>query len=194
VRHELHLVGYAFRLRPVAESDAAFIANLRQRRGRFLNQGASSTAGQLEWMARYFRRAGDFYFVIEALDGDRREGLVGIYGLDPQIREAEWGRWVLEPGSSAAVESALLVYRCAFDKLALERVWCRTLADHLQVISFHDSCGLERLPGIVTIDHDGAPSAAVEHRLTRNDWPHIHARLESLAVRAAGAARPTAQG
>lgn len=185
MRHDLLVPGYAFRLRPVDETDAAYIVDLRGRSGRFLNRGAASTTEQLAWLASYFERAGDFYFVVETLDEGKREGLVGIYGLDPQKRRAEWGRWVLEPGSSAAIESALLVYRCAFDELALECVQCRTLADNLKVVSFHASCGLEHSPAPVLIERDGERRLAVEHTLSRRNWPPVMARLAGLAARVA---------
>jgi RimJ/RimL family protein N-acetyltransferase len=183
LRHDLHIDGHAFRVRPVREADAAYIVDLRRRAGRFLNRGAQSEAEQLQWLADYFDRAGDYYFVIESSDGSRRDGLVGIYRMRASTGDAEWGRWLLEPGSNAAVESALLVYRCAFDLLRLERVRCRTLAANGPAIAFHDSCGLTRAAEELLIEHNGAPSHAVEHVLRRSGWPRVHERLEALARR-----------
>ena len=183
MRHDLHLPGYAFRLRPVREADARYIVDLRRRAGGFLNRGAQSADAQLQWLARYLERAGDYHFVVESSNGARREGLVGVYGMSSPNREAEWGRWVLEPGSNAAVESAFLIYRCAFDRLQLERVRCRTLAANAAVVAFHDSCGLARAEEQVMIEHDGERCAAVEHVLSRTDWPRAGERLEKLARR-----------
>jgi RimJ/RimL family protein N-acetyltransferase len=183
LRHDLHIAGHAFRLRPVAEADAAYIVELRTRSGEFLNRGALSTDGQLQWLAQYFGRAGDFYFVIESIDGARREGLVGVYDLQAGRRDAEWGRWVLEPGSNAAVESALLVYRCVFVRLRLERVRCRTLVHNRKVVAFHDSCGLLRMPGEIAIRHNGEVHLAVEHSVRRADAGDVVGRLDRLASR-----------
>ena len=187
MRHDLQLTGHAFRLRPVDETDAEFIVDLRERSGKFLHRGARSTNEQLTWLARYFERAGDYYFVVETADRRRREGLVGLYDLDPKNRTAEWGRWVLEPGSNAALESALLIYRCAFIELALEGVRCRTLAENERVVAFHDNCGLERGPAPIWIEHDGERRPAIVHTLLRDGWPHLMARLDRLAARFAGA-------
>ncbi len=77
----------------------------------------------------------------------------------------------------------MLIYRCAFDVLDLDRVYCRTLADNAQVVAFHDSCGLARLPGAVEIAHDGAMRPAIQHELRRNEWPAIAVRLDLLARR-----------
>jgi len=175
--------GHAFRLRPVTESDAAYIVDVRTRGGPFLNRGADSIDQQLEWLDRYFSREGDFYFVVETLDGREREGLVALYSLKSADQSAEWGRWVLRAGSNAAVESALLVYRCAFDRLSLAHVRCRTLAANVHAVAFHDSCGLVRTPDTIVIEHNGAPCPGIEHALWASKWPAVHARLDALASR-----------
>ena len=194
MRHDIHLPGYAFRLRPVREADASYIVDLRGRAGEYLNRGALSEDAQLRWLVRYFERADDYYFVVESSDGARREGLVGVYDLSAARAEAEWGRWVLEPGSNGAVESALLVYRCAFERLRLERVRCRTLAANAAVVAFHDSCGLVRAAEEVMIEHNGGRSPAVEHALSRTAWPRTAERLERLARRFATTAARGARG
>ena len=180
MRHDLHLRGRAFQLRPVRENDSEFILELRRRAGRFLSPGASSKAEQQAWLADYFVRPGDFYFVIESLSSGRREGVLGLYDVDVQYRTAEWGRWVLESASNAAVESALLIYRCAFERLDLDCVRCRTLVENRQVISFHESCGLAREESFATTD-ESLPM--VVHTLSRAQWPVVAARLDQLAKR-----------
>jgi RimJ/RimL family protein N-acetyltransferase len=183
LRHDIHIDGHVYRLRPVTESDAAFILDLRQRAGRYLNRGASTLNAQIMWLQRYFERHDDLYFVVEAKDDMRRQGLIGLYDLDRMSGTGQWGRWVVQPDSNAAVESALLIYRCAFETLSLNRVFCRTLVDNGQVVAFHDSCGLKRAAAPVFIDHNGQCSAAVEHSLTRPDWPEVRGRLDRLAAR-----------
>jgi RimJ/RimL family protein N-acetyltransferase len=192
LRHELQIAGRAYRLRPVAESDARYIVDLRSRGGTFLNTGAVTVAQQLHWLDRYFERNGDYFFVIETIDGRTREGLVSLYDVRPLERSAEWGRWVLEPRSSAAVESALLVYRCAFEQLSLAQVRCRTLADNAKVVAFHESCGLIRVPSTVMIDHNGQSRPGVEHVLGSGEWPRVKERLDRLASRFADTAMRSA--
>lgn len=182
MRHELSLRGEAFGLRPVADADAGFIVALRSdpELGRYLHATSTRVEDQLAWLAGYYERAGDYYFVIERLGSGEREGLISVY--DVADGQAEWGRWLLRPGSLAAVESAALIYRCAFDVLGLDAVCCRTLAANERVVSFHDSCGLtERrlLPAYVS--QHGQDWDAVEHRLTRAAWPAVDARLGQLA-------------
>lgn len=183
MRHDHRLAGYAFRLRPVAEADAGFIVALRASAGDFLNRGADTVEAQLAWLGRYFGRDGDFFFIVETLDGARREGLAGVYDLRRAERTAEWGRWVLRAGSNAAVESALLVYRFAFGVLQLASLRCRTLSANARVVAFHDSCGLARSPAEVVVDHDGSAQPAVEHTLARTDWPRVESHLHRIASR-----------
>ena len=182
MRHDLRIAGRAYRLRPIEESDADYIVQLRANRP-FLNAGATTTDEQRAWLGCYFERKHDFYFVIEASRDGAREGLVALYDVDVSARTGEWGRWVLRNGSNAAVESALLVYRCAFERLRLDNVRCRTLCDNVKVVAFHDSCGLRRASGPVMIEHDGQPRPGVEHRVSREEWPRVEARLERLAAR-----------
>lgn len=193
MKHDIALLGHAFALRPAAESDAAFIVALRADNGAFLNRGATSESGQRTWFARYFAMRDDFYFVVERNSDRRPEGTAGIYGVDRAARTAEWGRFVVRNGSSAAVEAAWLVYRCAFEVLGLDALRCRTLAGNAHVVAFHDSCGLVRTTGTVTIDANGIGQEAVEHVLQRDRWPAVAARLDALAARLARSLRPSTE-
>jgi RimJ/RimL family protein N-acetyltransferase len=178
----------------VQQADAAFIFELRAKSGRFLNRGASSEREQRDWIERYLVRPGDYYFVVERNSDSRADGVVGIYDLDADKGTAEWGRFILRTDSHAAVETALLVYRCAFDLLGLDRIYCRTLTQNAKVVAFHDSCGLARADRSVTLLHDGQPSDAVEHSLRRAEWPVVQVRLDRLAARLAARLQGSGSG
>ena len=184
MRHKLTLEGPAFRLRPVEREDAKAIVQLRndETLGRFLHQGSATVEDQLRWQEAYENRPGDFYFVIETLE-TKMEGLVAIYNTDNLVGQAEWGRWILRHGSLAAVESALLVYRCAFNELNLNEVYCHTLSHNRRTVSFHDSCGItrkQRLAGRFIIK--GQRQDAIEHRVDREAWPGIEEKLSQLSL------------
>ncbi|HEY0997828.1 MAG TPA: GNAT family N-acetyltransferase [Gemmatimonadaceae bacterium] len=194
MRHELRVEGAFVRLRPIRVEDAPFVAELRgaPERAKHLHRGDTSVEAQERWLRAYEDRAGDYYFVIERVADAGPEGLVGIY--DVTDREAEWGRWILRPGSLAAAESALLTYRCAFEGLGLPELYCRTLARNASVVSFHDSAGARRagvLPAHFEID--GERLDAVEHRVGAGEWPGVRERLgriaEAVAMRARRAER-----
>jgi RimJ/RimL family protein N-acetyltransferase len=184
LKHDLHIRGFAFGLRPITLEDAEFIVQLRSdpERTRFLHPVPLAVEAQRAYLKQYFDRENDYYFVIECHRDNSREGLVGIYDVDLQERAGEWGRWILRPGSLAAVESALRIYEAAFEHLHLEQIYSHTFLDNRSVVSFHDHCGLSQRAvrrGYYTIQ--GRSYDAVEHVLNRCDWPHVRPLLEPRA-------------
>ncbi len=189
MRHSLEIDGSAFRLRPVRLEDAAFIVELRSdpERGRYLHRGCTSASSQEAWLKTYFKIPGDCYFIIENRFSGTREGTAGIYNVNPVRGDAEWGRWILRRGSLAAVESACLVYRLGFEQLALDSLYCRTIAENTSALAFHDSFGVERVCRLPRyFERDGHPLDAIEGRLTRGRWLGIREAMEAKAARAAG--------
>lgn len=184
MRHDLTSEGIAFRIRPVREDDAEFIISLRNNPdlNQYLHQTSNQVSDQIEWLRKYFERAGDYYFVIERKETGSAEGLISIYDVDESQHVAEWGRWILKPKSLAAVESAMLIYQVAFDFLHLKTVFCRTVADNKSVVSFHDSCGIldkKLLPNHFSLN--GRRLDAVEHRIDFDTYQKMKSKLEMLA-------------
>lgn len=188
MRHDLHVGGFAFGLRPLTVEDAEFIVELRGegQRSRFLHPIPPSVEAQRAYVLSYFERPGDYYFVVERQDRNSREGLVAIYNADLEKKTADWGRWILRPGSWASVESALCVFKAAFDLLHLDEVRSQTYCENTHVVSFHDRCGVPRhgvLPGYYNVN--GVPIDVVEHVLTRGEWPRVRQIIEPMAKRIA---------
>jgi len=184
MRHNLFIEGYAFRLRPITDNDAAFVVELRNNPelNRYLHAGATREEDQLTWLARYYECKDSYYFIVERLANGMPDGAVGLYDIDDRTGTGEWGRWILRPRSLAAVESAYLIYRVAFEGLGLRSVYCRTVSDNERVVSFHDSCGIRArqvLPRFFELG--GCSHDAVEHRVDFADWPTLKIRLEQLA-------------
>ena len=144
MRHDISIEGFSFCLRPISNADASFVLDLRgsPELNRYLHVTSQSLSDQLGWFESYYERTGDYYFIIERNDTGVSEGVISIYDIDVNSLSGEWGRWIVKSGSLAAVESAWLMYRCAFEKLGLKSVYCRTVAANKQVVSFHDSCGI----------------------------------------------------
>jgi len=142
MKHTFSMDGYGYRLRPVTFNDAEFIIDVRledMERNCFIHTISSDISAQKEWLERYFSREGDYYFVIENRLTRQAEGLIAFYNV--QDGRAEWGRWVIKKGALAAVESVWLLYRIAFEKAGLNELYCRTVKDNIQVVSFHTSIG-----------------------------------------------------
>lgn len=192
MRHNILVEGFAYNLRPVTMEDAARIVQLRSdpELARYLHSVPPDISRQRAWLETYFSRAGDYYFAVEHRRRGTVEGFSGIYNLEEDPHWAEWGRWVLRSGSLAAVESALLVYRAAFEILGLDGIYCRTAAGNGPVVSFHDSCGLKRSAApSQDVLLNGVRCELVEHRLARGEWPDVKVRMTPLAERIAGRIR-----
>lgn len=188
MNHDVVIEGPTYRIRPVRVDDAAIMVEIRTGdplRSRYMNPTSPDVSKQEVYLRSYLERDGDAYFMVEHAGTSEPEGLVAIYDIgDVAPGWAEWGRWVLRPGSAAATESAWLVYRAAFEALELDLVYCRTVAANESVVSFHDSCGLERhatLTDYVTIGDVTYDS--VEHRADRDAWPRIDKRLGRIVER-----------
>lgn len=184
MRHNLFMEGHAFRLRPITDNDAGFVVELRgnPELNRYLHASSNRVEDQLAWQARYYEHEGAYYFVIERRTNGMLEGVIALYDIDLATNSGEWGRWILRPSSLAAVESAYLIYRTAFELLGLNSVYCCTVTDNGKVVSFHDSCGITArrlLPQHFELG--GHRYDAVEHRVDLASWTGIKPRLEKLA-------------
>ena len=188
MNHDLVLEGPAYRLRPVTIDDAEFITKLRSDpiRGQFLHRTSGRVQDQLEWIKKYLDRDSEYYFIIESRRDRRREGTIGIYNVNKECCSAEWGRWIIREGSMAAIESVLLIYRLAMDRLSLNHIYSRTVVENEKVVSFHKACGLETATYLSSHFKFGESTKdAIEQRLTRALWGDVHERLTKMAERLA---------
>lgn len=188
MRHDFVLDGAVFRLRPVCDADAAFMLGLRNdaELQRYLHPGAKTVDEQIEWLAEYYDRNGDYCFVIERMVKNSMEGMIALYDIDENNRSGYMGRWVIKKGSLAAIESAWLVYCFGFEILKLEFIYTRTVADNAAVVSFHDSCNIADRRVLPEYFHFcGRKYDAIEHRIYRADWASISQQMEMSSKRLA---------
>ncbi|MFG5139583.1 GNAT family N-acetyltransferase [Campylobacter lari] len=131
--------GLNYRLRMVNTDDADFIVHIRTEdleRTRYVHPISCDIQKQKEWIKQYMEKDNDYYFVIENKINGNLEGLISIYNIEHS--KAEWGRWILQKGSLASFESILLIFEVAFQKLNLNEIYCRTIADNKPVVEFHE--------------------------------------------------------
>ena len=172
MNHNITIDGISYRIRPVRISDARFIIDIRladAERNRFINKISSDLESQEGWINKYLDRDNDYYFVVENLFSGKSEGLIGVY--DIENGRGEWGRWVIERSSLAAIESVDLIFKAAFDYIGLSEVYCRTIADNQAVVSFHDS--LNELKRGVIENHvrlDDDLYDIIEHFVTKQHY------------------------
>lgn len=180
MEHSVTAEGFGVRLRPVRMEDAPFIVwlrNLAHARAQLGDTG--DEASQRAWLERYFRRAGDYYFIIEAAGG-QPVGTHGIY--DCRGGSAELGRWVVRPDVWAAVPSYLLAFRTAFETLALGELRMTTAVTNRPVLSLSRKLGFRRT-GVATNARliDGVPVDIVHFLVEAGEWPRVCEQLAPLA-------------
>lgn len=129
-------------LREVVLDDAEFILSLRTDPGknRYLSPTASDVSQQRAFIERYQQSLTDYYFII--CDWQAKSlGTVRIY--DIQGDSFCWGSWILsaDAPTSAAIESALLLYDFAFYSLHYKFAHFDVRKENLSVVDFHKRFG-----------------------------------------------------
>ena len=173
------------RLRPVRMEDAEFIVwlrNLAHAKGR-VGDSAKDVASQKAWLEEYFKREGDYYFVIETQNGTA----VGAYGIYDVIdKSAESGRWVIQPEVPAAIPSAMLAFELAFGALGLRELRAKTVTTNRPVLSLNKKFGFREIRLETGSQLIGGQSVDQMHFLMNaEEWAKSRPKLVSLAEYAA---------
>jgi len=142
--------GKSLVFRDAAQDDAAFILGLRtdEAKSRHLSRTSGLLADQQAWLAAYAGRDTEAYFIIENLAGEKL-GTVRLY--DARVIDGEssfcWGSWILSDAapSSAAIESALMVYAYALDTLGFTNAHFQVNLGNERVCAFHERFGARRV-------------------------------------------------
>lgn len=187
MKHDYCIVGPSYSLRPVGDSDAKLICELRgnPELNKYIHVSEINEDKQKRWLHDYYIRENDYYFVIIDNKSLSSCGLISAY--DVSDFDCEWGRWIIKQGSMCALESAWLIYKFCFDYLRVSNVYCRTVSKNESVVAFHNSMNI-RLSRIIMghFDIDGHPLDAIEHKVTASEWRElsepITAKLQRFAL------------
>lgn len=139
------LTGQFVDLRPLTVSDAELTFAWRQgARAVLLNQGAQTAEQQARWIAG--RPGNEYNFIIETKQ-HRPIGMLSLTAIDAVNRVAEPGRFLIGDevaarGLPAAAEAMKLLYKLAFDRLHLRRVWGVIAADNNRMIKWQTYLGM----------------------------------------------------
>ena len=143
-----HLVAKSIFLRLAMPEDAAFIHSLRvnEHYNQFLSSVMGGEVAQRAWLEKYKEREKsglEYYFVICRKDDGSSIGTVRLYDFIDANQSFCWGSWILNAHktASAALESALLVYKLAFLDLGFERSHFDVRKGNRKVIDFHRKFG-----------------------------------------------------
>lgn len=137
--------GWRLRLRLIEPDDAAYVHGLRSdaRYNTHLSPVSGGVEDQRAWIEGYKARESsgrEFYYVIERLDGVRC-GLVRLYNIGKE--SFTWGSWILDENKPprAALESAVLLYRIAFERLGIPKAVFDVRSGNEHTLAFHRRFG-----------------------------------------------------
>ncbi len=140
--------GKTVHFRLVELSDANFIHSLRTDLtfNKHLSVVTGAVKDQEKWLLNYKEREknnAEYYFIICRNDNDESVGSVRLYDFKGGKDSFCWGSWILNENKtkSAAIESALLVYDLAFNKLNFKSCHFDVRNANDKVIDFHLKMG-----------------------------------------------------
>lgn len=141
--------GRTILFRNVVSADAQFIYSLRKdsNKSKHISKSPDDIQNQIDWINKYERSVDQAYFIIQEVQSQRCIGTVRLY--DPVYTPVSsfcWGSWILssESPSSAAIESALMIYEYGFDYLGFSNSHFDVRKANASVWKFHENTGAVR--------------------------------------------------
>ena len=149
-----NLTANMIHFRLVEEVDAEFICSLRNtpELNKHISQSTALVDEQAKWIKNYKDReisGQEFYFIIERNDNNEKIGTIRLYDFKENPKSFCWGSWILNAKKTryAAIESALLVYKIAFEELGFEQSHFDVRKENIGVHNFHMRLGAEHING-----------------------------------------------
>lgn len=160
--------GHRVDLRSLEAGDAEVVVAWRNDPGiiaQLFSEAPPTRESHLRWFEQVQREGGRQEFIIIERATGQRIGTVGLSGIDPGRRCAEYGILIGEEdarGKGLAHEASELILRYAFEQLNLERVTLNLFADNTAALKCYHRLGFVRQP---TLDGE-----RVKGRVRRRTW------------------------
>lgn len=136
------IAGTSINLRDITLDDVEFVFALRSdaKKSRHIHAISQDIEEQYSYVRRYLTKSNEWYFIIEAKDGEQL-GTVRIYDIKGD--SFCWGSWIIKDGApmKTALESALLVYEYGFYTAGFSKVHFDVRKENVRVQKFHESMG-----------------------------------------------------
>lgn len=139
--------GPKLRLRLICSDDADYVFRLRTDPlyCPHLSPVTGDVAAQRRWIEAYREReaqGAEFYYVIERRDDGSPCGLVRLYNIAGD--SFEWGSWILDGNkpTKAALESAVLSFRCGFRGLGAKLALIEVRKGNTHALAFYRRFGM----------------------------------------------------
>jgi RimJ/RimL family protein N-acetyltransferase len=143
----LLVAGKYIKLRLLSPEDAAITLKWRlSDRAFLLNKGAENVAQQEQWIRS--RPNSELNFMIELSSGEA-VGMISLIQINTTNKNAEAARFLigeeaLAQGIPVAIESMMLLYQIAFEKLGLERIYGTVVEDNVLMLKWQKFFGMSQ--------------------------------------------------
>lgn len=136
------IAGQYVKLRSIQLDDAEYSMRIRQdeEKNKFLHTVSTDVAKQRSWIEAQQKRAGDYFFIVESLDGKRKFGTVGVYNI--QGKEGHLGRLLMFGNPFQTFEACILAMQFAYDTLGLEVMHGDVHVDNKASMDLSEALGL----------------------------------------------------
>jgi RimJ/RimL family protein N-acetyltransferase len=175
MKHSIIMEGKSYRLRPVSIEDAQTIIDIRQPsnpRNQYIGRISETPADQAAWIANYYTRKGDYYFLGENKFTEKPECLIRLY--DVENGKGEWGSLVTVEGSFAVAEATMLLFDFAFRLINLAEVYCHIIAENTNCINYNDKIGNVRRSLLKDFfELDGKKYDAIDYYITKDHFETV---------------------
>ena len=147
IRYETYPKLYSIGLREVKISDADYILKLRldDSYSKYISKVSDEVSAQENYINHYLENnthnRESFYFIFTNMATGERCGTVRIYNFNDDV--FEWGSWILDENKPryAAMETAILIYEFAFNRLGFNKSEFEVNKNNKQVVSYHKKSG-----------------------------------------------------
>lgn len=138
--------GKYIQLKSAALDDAEFIVNIRndETKNTYIHKVPKDIELQKKWLDRQMNADGDYYFVIQDLNG-KPLGLCSIYNVSPLDKTAEFGRWISWGSAIHNVESVILSFDFAFENLEVDLIYMKIMLQNKAVRNFWKRFGADTI-------------------------------------------------
>lgn len=150
--HTGPIVGKRVTLRLLEQRDLAMTREWRNQdrvRMKFVTTNKLEPESHQRWFEGYLAKDDDYLFVIEETETlNKPVGQIGMYNIDRQAKQAEYGRLMIGEenalGLGIAAEASRLMIEHFRKNFAIEHVYLEVKADNQSAYKLYESLGFER--------------------------------------------------
>ena len=178
------LVGRTIKMRSMEETDAEITYKMRNdpEKSKFLNAPPKSAEEQRNYIAKQRRTPGDYYFMIEDLNG-KPIGMKALTNYRPKEKIIESGRFMGFGNQVQHLEALMMGFDFAFEVLKVDKVEMTVIENNENMHSLQVRMGAKET-GRVYMPNFGCDSIRLE--LTKEDYLSAREKAEKLIARFAG--------